>query len=32
VSGPPDVARGDVVAVNLDPVVGSEVGKKRPGF
>ena len=29
-SGPPDVARGDVVAVNLDPVVGSEVGKKRP--
>lgn len=24
------IERGDVVAVNLDPVVGSEVGKTRP--
>lgn len=24
------IERGDVVAVNLDPVVGSEIGKDRP--
>lgn len=24
--------RGDVVSVNLDPVVGSEVGKARPAI
>lgn len=29
-SGVLDLSRGDVVSVNLDPVVGSEVGKKRP--
>lgn len=26
------IERGDVVAVNLDPVVGSEVGKTRPAI
>jgi mRNA interferase MazF len=30
VSGAHGVARGDVVSVDLDPVVGSEVGKRRP--
>jgi mRNA interferase MazF len=26
------IERGDVVSVNLDPVIGSEVGKSRPAI
>jgi len=27
-----DIKRGDIVLVNLDPVIGSEQGKIRPGL
>ena len=29
-SGPSELRRGDVIRVNLDPVVGREIGKTRP--